>query len=142
MSAECNALAGAASDGSVVGSHAVTYRLSGRPMRTTTCRFRCVGQCLSRMRRKVQVRFLGEGAAATPLPYPTRRRMHVRGKHLAIDVREGLTVVTARDGLFDALLETDEPAPLAAEVVAEFRSAVAGAGAVVVDLRWAGEVNK
>src|SRR6266478_4675227 len=71
MSAECNALAGAASDGSVVGCHAVTYRLSGRPMRTTACRFRCVGQCLSRMRRKVQVRFLGEGAAATPLPYPT-----------------------------------------------------------------------
>src|SRR5437773_538727 len=71
MSAERKALAGAASDGSIVGSHAVTYRLSGRPMRTTACRFRCVGQCLSRMRRKVQVRFLGEGAAATPLPYPT-----------------------------------------------------------------------
>src|SRR5882762_970591 len=84
MSAECNALAGAASDGSVVGSHAVTYRLSGRPMRTTACRFRCVGQCLSRMRRKVQVRFLGEGAAATPLPYPTGGgRMNLLGGRYA-----------------------------------------------------------
>src|SRR5436190_22288333 len=79
MSAERKALAGAASDGSVVGSHAVTYRLSGKPMRTTACQFRCVGQCLSRMRRKVQVRFLGEGAAATPLPYPTRSGVAVMG---------------------------------------------------------------
>jgi len=30
-------LAGAASDGSVVGSRAVTYRSSSRPMRTTAC---------------------------------------------------------------------------------------------------------
>jgi len=28
-------------------------------------------QCLSRMRRKVPVRFLGEGVAVTPSPYPT-----------------------------------------------------------------------
>jgi hypothetical protein len=53
-----------------------------------------------------------------------------------------VTVVTAREGLFDALPETDESGPLAAEVVAEFRSAVTGAAAVVVDLRRAGEVNK
>src|SRR5712691_13571648 len=71
MSAERKAHAGAASDGSVVGSHAVTYRLFARPMRTTACRCRCVGQCLSRMRRKVPVRFLGEGVAVTPPPYPT-----------------------------------------------------------------------
>ena len=65
------ALAGAASDGSVVGCHAVTYRLSSRPMRTTACRPRCVGQCLSRMQGNLHVRFLGEGAAVTPFPYPT-----------------------------------------------------------------------
>ena len=58
MSAACKTLAGAASDGSVVGSHAVTYRLSSRPMRATAYRDRCVGQCLSRMRRKMPVRFL------------------------------------------------------------------------------------
>ena len=31
-----------------------------------------LGNGLSRMRRKSHVRFLGEGVAATPLPYPTR----------------------------------------------------------------------
>ena len=56
MSAERNALAGAASDGSVVGSHAVTYRLSSRPMRATACCDKCVGQCLSRMRGNLHVR--------------------------------------------------------------------------------------
>src|SRR5436190_20201787 len=71
MTAECNALAGAASDGSVVGSHAVTYRLSSRPMRATACCDKCVGQCLSRMRGNSPVRFLGERAVETPLSYPT-----------------------------------------------------------------------
>jgi hypothetical protein len=53
-----------------------------------------------------------------------------------------MTVVTARDGLFDAMPESDESAPLAAEVIAEFRYAIEGRSAVVVDLRRAGEINK
>jgi hypothetical protein len=57
-------------------------------------------------------------------------------------MRGGVTVVTARDGLFDALPECDASAPLAAEVLAELCSAIVGAAAVVVDLRGAGEVNK
>ena len=64
------------------------------------------------------------------------------GKHIATDIHDGVTVVAARDGLFDAMPETDDSAPVAAEVVAEFRSAVAGAGSVVIDFRRAGEVNK
>jgi hypothetical protein len=71
-----------------------------------------------------------------------RRGVSAVGKHITTEVREGVTMVTARDGLFDVLPETDESGPLAAEVVTEFRSAVAGAEAVVVDLRRAGEVNK
>jgi hypothetical protein len=62
--------------------------------------------------------------------------------NLTTDTRDGVTVVTARDGLFDAMPESGESAPLAAAVVAEFRSAIAGAAAVVLDLRRAGEVNK
>ena len=62
--------------------------------------------------------------------------------HFITDLRGIVRVVTAREGLFDALPETDESAALAAEVVAAFRSAVTGATAVVVDLRRAGEVNK
>jgi hypothetical protein len=69
---ERNALAGAASDGSVVGSRAVTYRLSASPMPATACCDKCVGQCLSRMRGNSHVRFLGEGVTVTPPPYPTR----------------------------------------------------------------------
>jgi hypothetical protein len=38
--------------------------------------------------------------------------------------------------------ESDESAPLAATVVAEFRSAIGAAAAIVIDLRRAGEVNK
>lgn len=63
------------------------------------------------------------------------------GKHITTHVREGVTVAAIRAGLFDVLPETNASAPLAAEVVAEFRSAVAGAGAVVVDLRRAGKVS-
>ena len=40
-------------------------------MRATACCLKRVGQCLSRMRRKVHVRFLGEGLRATSAPYPT-----------------------------------------------------------------------
>jgi hypothetical protein len=65
----------------------------------------------------------------------------VEGLHFTTELRDGVTVVTAREGLFDTLPETDESAPLAAQVVAEFRSAVSGAAAVVVDLRRAGAVN-
>lgn len=61
--------------------------------------------------------------------------------HLTTDIRDEVTVVTARDGLFDAISETDMSAPLAAEVVAELRSAIVGAAAVLVDLRRAGKVN-
>jgi hypothetical protein len=61
--------------------------------------------------------------------------------YLTTDIRGGVTVVTARDGLFDAMPESDKSAPVAAEVVAEFRSAIVGTPAVVVDLRRAGEVN-
>jgi hypothetical protein len=64
------------------------------------------------------------------------------GKHLATEIRGGVTVVTARDGLFDAIPEMAESVPIVAEVVDEFRSAIAGRQAVVVDLRRAGEVNK
>jgi hypothetical protein len=66
----------------------------------------------------------------------------VEGLHFTTDFRGSVTVVTARDGLFDTLPETDESAPLAAEVIHEFRSTVTDAAAVVVDLRGASEVNK
>ena len=62
--------------------------------------------------------------------------------HFAAEVRGGVTLITVRDGLFDAMPETAEPVPLVAAVVGEFRSAIAGRSAVVVDLRRAGEVNK
>jgi hypothetical protein len=75
MSAERNALAGAASDGSVVGSHAVTYRLLSRPMQATACCSQRVGQCLSRMRGNLHVRFLGEEVRATEPPYPTHQAL-------------------------------------------------------------------
>jgi hypothetical protein len=65
------------------------------------------------------------------------------GKYLTTHAHAGVAVVTVRDGVFDLLPEmTDDSAPLAAEVVAEFRAAVVGAGAVIVDLRRAGELNK
>ncbi len=57
MTAERNALAGAASDGSVVGSPVVTYRLLSRPMQATACCDKCVGQCLSCMRGNMPVQF-------------------------------------------------------------------------------------
>ena len=66
----------------------------------------------------------------------------VEQSHLTTVSCDGVTIIIVRDGLFDALPESDDSAPLAAEVVAEFRSAVAGASAVVVDLRGAGEINK
>ena len=62
--------------------------------------------------------------------------------HFKVDARGGVTVLTVRDGLFDAMPEMAESVPLVAEVVGEFRSAIAGQSAVVVDLRQAGEVNK
>ena len=71
MSAERNTLAGAAWDGSVVGSRSVTYRLPSRPMQATACSHKCVGQCLSRMRGNSYVWFSGEGATATPPSYPS-----------------------------------------------------------------------
>lgn len=65
-----------------------------------------------------------------------------RTAHFTSDVQDGIRVVTARDGLFDALPETDESAAaLAAEVVEAFRAEIAGASAVVVDLRLAGEIH-
>jgi hypothetical protein len=64
------------------------------------------------------------------------------GKYLATEQCSTATVVTIRDGLFDAMPEMDASGPPAADVVGEFQSAVAGAHAVVVDLRRAGEVNK
>lgn len=64
------------------------------------------------------------------------------GKHFATEIRGGVAVVTARDGLFDAMPEMAECVPLVDEVVDEFRSAIAGRPAVVVDLRRAGAVNK
>ena len=47
--------------------------------------------------------------------------------HFIADAREGLIVVAARDGLFDALPETDDSGPLAREVVEEFRTAILAA---------------
>lgn len=64
------------------------------------------------------------------------------GKNFTTEFRDGVTVVTARDGLFDAIPEMAEAVPLVAEVLEEFRSTTAGRPAVVVDLRRAGEVNK
>ena len=61
--------------------------------------------------------------------------------HITADARGGVTVVTVRDGLFDDMPEMAESVPLVAEVVSEFRSAIASLSAVVVDLRRAGEVN-
>lgn len=66
----------------------------------------------------------------------------MEGKHFTTGAVDRVTVVTVRDGLFDMLPETDSSGPLAQEVVAEFRSAIGEAGACVVDLRRAGEVNK
>lgn len=48
----------------------------------------------------------------------------VKQSHLATVSRDGVTIITVRDGLFDALPESDDSVPLAAEVAAEFRSAV------------------
>lgn len=62
--------------------------------------------------------------------------------HITVADRGGVTVVTVRDGLFDAVPEMAETVPLVGEVQDEFRSAVIGRSAVVVDLRRAGEVNK
>jgi hypothetical protein len=63
--------------------------------------------------------------------------------HLTVDRRDGVTIVTAADRLFDAVPEfgnmTEERAR---EVVKAFREAVAGWPIVVVDFRRAGEVNK
>ncbi len=73
---------------SVVGTAVVTRRLVPRPMGATAswkgCRRtaepdrvvprRDVVQCLSCMRRKAPVQFLGEGVRATSPPYPTEER--------------------------------------------------------------------
>lgn len=62
--------------------------------------------------------------------------------HLTADVSGGVTVVTIRDGVFDSMPEMAESVPLVADVLSEFRSAIANQLAVVVDLRRAGEINK
>jgi hypothetical protein len=57
---------------SVAGTAVVTPRSAPRPMGRPRASRRRVARCLSRTRRKVPGRFLGEGVAATPPPYPTR----------------------------------------------------------------------
>jgi hypothetical protein len=57
MTAERKALAGAASDGSVVGPHPVTCRWSARPRSGTAFGKMGVDQCLSRMQGNLPVRF-------------------------------------------------------------------------------------
>ena len=47
--------------------------------------------------------------------------------HFMAHAREGLTVVAAHDGPFDALPEADDPGPLARVVVAESRTAILAA---------------
>jgi hypothetical protein len=47
--------------------------------------------------------------------------------HFLAHAPEGLTVVAARDGVFDALPETDDSGPLARKFVEEFRSALVAA---------------
>src|SRR5437773_10510229 len=74
MSAERKALAGAASDGSVVGSCAVTYRLPSRPMRATACRFRVRWPMLEPYAGKLACTVLRGGSGGDAAPLPDRRR--------------------------------------------------------------------